>query len=276
MARNRPEERFAFNLVGRVLGAKVEPHDIGGRQGAVDALLHYPDGRRAALEVSSIGPQDEARILGFLEKGGERREISGLGRVWHVILPGTFRPRDLPIVDTLLVQCERLGFDSLMQGIGDDEIRALLQQGVNAEAIGLPAPACGWAFVHVREPGGWEGRGIQPLPDELATQLRTSGMRENIEKLAASGLDERHLFLMVRPSAFTFPVYDALSFGGPLPADPPRLPVGLSEVWLASTLIGGGVLRATADGTWRREPVTGSDRVTQTTFSNTDSREGAR
>ena len=32
---------------------RLEPYDPSGRQGAVDALLHYADGRIAALEVTS-------------------------------------------------------------------------------------------------------------------------------------------------------------------------------------------------------------------------------
>jgi hypothetical protein len=69
-------------------------------------------------------------------------------------------------------------------------------------------------------------------------------MQSKIEKLARSGLDERHLFLHVRPSAFSFPVYDGLSFGGPLPTRPAGLPAGLpgglTQVWLFTGFTEGG------------------------------------
>lgn len=51
---------------------------VTARQGAVDAMLHYADGRVAALEVSSIGPSDEARISGVLGcRGQSRRVVEG-------------------------------------------------------------------------------------------------------------------------------------------------------------------------------------------------------
>ena len=49
-------ERLAFAVVGAVLDVTVEPYDRNGRQRAVDAILHYADGKKAALEVSSISP----------------------------------------------------------------------------------------------------------------------------------------------------------------------------------------------------------------------------
>lgn len=47
-------EKAACAIVRRVLGVEIEPWDVYGRQNAVDALLHYPDGRVAAFEVSKL------------------------------------------------------------------------------------------------------------------------------------------------------------------------------------------------------------------------------
>lgn len=69
----------------------------------------------------------------------------------------------------------------------------------------------------------------------------------------ASGHEEQHLFLSVHPTAFSFAVYGNLAHGGPLPSEPPQLPVGLSELWLASGWKDGGVVRAIAGREWRRE-----------------------
>lgn len=261
MKQIRADEQFAFNVVGRVLGAEVEHYDRDGRQGVIDAVLHFPDGRQAALEVSSIGPQDEARITGALNAQHHRRDIPGLSRVWSVDVPSDFRPRDLPLVDAALLRCERSGFGSLDDALWDDESRVLLTEGVSAFTVSVTGPTVPKAYVHVHGPGGWEGRGIEPLPDELAAHLDAPEMQDNLAKLAASGIEERHLFLMVRPSALSFPVYDSLSFGGPLPTRPPQLPAVLTEVWLASELIAGGIICATANGEWRREPIEQVDRV---------------
>lgn len=47
------QERLSFAVAGAVLGIKVGPYDRDGGQRAVDAVLHYADGRKAALEVSA-------------------------------------------------------------------------------------------------------------------------------------------------------------------------------------------------------------------------------
>lgn len=81
-----------------------------------------------------------------------------------------------------------------------------------------------------------------------------------LSKLAASGLEERHLFLMVLPTAFSYTVFEALAFGGQLPNDAPRLPSGLSQLWLLTGVRDGGVVRGISGLGWRRdEPYGGID-----------------
>jgi hypothetical protein len=53
----RPDERFVALALERATGATAVAEDVGGRQGAVDLRLSYPDGRTAAVEVTShAGP----------------------------------------------------------------------------------------------------------------------------------------------------------------------------------------------------------------------------
>ncbi|WP_157544434.1 hypothetical protein [Jonesia quinghaiensis] len=47
-------ERIAARLVGNATAASVVPHDIDGRQGAVDYLIRWPEGVTGALEVTLI------------------------------------------------------------------------------------------------------------------------------------------------------------------------------------------------------------------------------
>src|SRR5436190_1145964 len=76
---------------------------------------------------------------------------------------------------------------------------------------------------------------------------------EHLGELAGSGLEERHLLLIVRPSAFSWPVYEGLALGGPLPTEAPFLPDGLSQVWLLTGLQAGGVVRGISDRGWYRD-----------------------
>ncbi|GAA4179377.1 hypothetical protein GCM10022252_00780 [Streptosporangium oxazolinicum] len=257
MSRQRPEEQFAFEVVRHVLNARVEHFDTGGRQRVVDAMVHYPDGRTAALEVSSIGSRDEA-ITGYLNSRGSRRAISGLTRVWYVQVPLQFHPSDLRLIDKILPRCEALGVTELDHAAAQDaDAAALFHKGVRAFVIpplaGATQMSEARAYVCVRGVGGFLKEGIEPLVEELSAVLNTPTMQSKIDKLAATGLEERHLLLHVRPSAFSFPVYDGLSFGRPLPSRSPRLPDGLSQVWLLSGWKAGGVVRAIANDRWHRD-----------------------
>lgn len=232
MSADRPDERFAFDVVGRVLGVTVEEYDTAGRQNAIDALLHYPDGRAAALEVSSLGPSDEARITNVLAAGAQRRTISGLTKSWMVQIPRDFHPSGLRTVDQMLLRCEELDVTNLKHADSVDGLaEELLDAGVRMVATSAPAMEDPTVWVLTAPLGGFTDAGSDKLPAEVDTALTTDTMQS---KLAASGYAEQHLFLLVRPSAFRFSVYDNLSFGGPLPSELPQLPEELSQIWLAS------------------------------------------
>lgn len=254
----RREERFAFAVAERVLAATVEPYDIRGRQRAVDASVHYSDGRVAALEVSSIGPEYEAGILHYLASRGHCMSIAGLRRRWLVEVPRDFHPADMRKVETALRWCEERGLEHLSDLSGADrDMDALLTQGVRADIVARPGGAAdrveSRAYFLLPVMCGFPGRGMDSLSDELANMLRTPTMRSKLDKLAATGLSERHLVLAVRPSAFSFPVYDRLSFGGPLPDGIPCLPDGLSQVWLFTGIRAGGVVRGISGSGWYRD-----------------------
>jgi len=72
----RPRRRRAFYYVPAILGVRLEPWDHSGRQGAVDALLHYPrrtnrsatpDGRTAALEVTTAAGEGRRLLQALIE-----------------------------------------------------------------------------------------------------------------------------------------------------------------------------------------------------------------
>jgi hypothetical protein len=224
----------------------------------VDAILHYSDGRAAALEVSSIGPDDEAAIVNYLGTRGHCKSIAGLNHRWLVEIPRDFHPADMRKVDMVLPWCEARGAQHLSELAGArPEVDDLLHQGVRANAVtdaaGRVDPAGSRVYFVLPAIGGFSGRGLASLPGELAGALRTPKIQLKIRKLAASGLEERHLLLIVRPSAFTWPVYEGLAFGGPLPADAPALPDGLCQVWLLTGLQAGGVVRGISGRGWYRD-----------------------
>lgn len=260
MRQDRPEEDYAFEVVGHLLGVEVEPYDCDGRQGVVDALLHYPDDRDdAVLEVSSIGDQEEANIRGLLER--ERyRTIPGLTKAWIVNVPADFTRKELDeLLGPMLRRCEVHGVDRFPSQVlvRDECCRTLWSRGVTANVLET-STTTPRAYVGVRPRGGRLGEGVGPLVEELFDCLQQPKMTGKIRKLAkpledGRRRDERHLFLIVRRSAFSFPVYDALAWGGALPQSPPRLPDGVSQVWLATEIAAGGIVRAVAGNGWLRD-----------------------
>src|SRR3984957_14123297 len=118
VSQEHPDEQFAFAVVGSVLAVTVEAYDICGRQGAVDAILHYPDGRTAALEVSSIEPEDEPGLTKYLGRKGHCKNIAGVARKWLVEVPRDFHPADLRKIDKVLLRCEASGAKHLSERAG--------------------------------------------------------------------------------------------------------------------------------------------------------------
>ena len=72
-------EHRAAGAVARGVGATAEAHDVGGRQGAVDVILTYPDGRTGALEVTS-----------YAEEGSQERDVILAGEHYQWPNPGAW------------------------------------------------------------------------------------------------------------------------------------------------------------------------------------------
>jgi len=108
-------ERLAFAVVAAVLGVTVEHYDREGRQRAVDAILHYADGREAALEVSATGPDSAVPIQHYLGQRGHSRTIAGVAGTWVVQLPRTFHPADMRKVEEGLRRSEERKFMHLLR-----------------------------------------------------------------------------------------------------------------------------------------------------------------
>ena len=70
------QEQAACLVAARALGAvEVEAWDIPGREGAVDAMLTLPDGRRAAFEVTNLGTQGAYQLAKQLANDNHRWSV---------------------------------------------------------------------------------------------------------------------------------------------------------------------------------------------------------
>ena len=101
---DRPDEQVARHIVRHALpSVTVTQHDDGSRDSMVDALITYPDGRTAALEI--VGDYDRAYrvVLERLTREGQVLDAPTLKYSWRITVEDTARIRELRagIVDLL-------------------------------------------------------------------------------------------------------------------------------------------------------------------------------
>ncbi|WP_343995013.1 hypothetical protein [Terrabacter terrae] len=70
-------EAIAFAVIGQVLGVHVDHADADGTPGSVDGRWTYPDGRRAALEVTAPEASKEIGERVRAERQGQRVMLNG-------------------------------------------------------------------------------------------------------------------------------------------------------------------------------------------------------
>ena len=132
-----------------------------------------------------------------------------------------------------------------------EDVDSLLTQGVRGHSVAGATRQLVYFMLPVI--GGFPGCGMASLADELAEYMCASNSAVEAEEVGRDRADGGHLLLIVRPSAFSFPVYDGLAFGGPLPGGMPILPDGLTQVWLLTGIEAGGVVRGIAGQGWTRD-----------------------
>ena len=105
------DEQTACLIAERTLGARATAYDVPPRQGAVDALLDYPDERQGAFEVTHLATDGGASLHldSLLEQDGYGLPLPG--KWWWTIKIG--HPRDRPrlrsIFAKIVLLCESVG-----------------------------------------------------------------------------------------------------------------------------------------------------------------------
>lgn len=241
-----PDETVAALLVEGVTGARAIAHDVAGRQGAYDVALTYPDGRRAALEVTTHA-RPGIRPGGVLLRRS-RTVWPNPGRCgWGIVLGA---PHDIPrlraVYGRAITTCEALGATdpaSLPDHVldSDPELRWLATQSASALVAapgGDPERAVRPTPVTVTlRPDGHLASSPESLTDAVSHLLLVPHVARRAAKVAAAtGVDERHLFVGIGEGGLSDAVYRGLSAPvGSLPrADPEIEETRLSHLWLTT------------------------------------------
>ena len=234
------EERWAAGAVARATGATPEAHDVGGRQGAVDVTLAYPDGKTGALEVTSHaaeGVRQRDAILGrqgytwpnpgawsWFIQFGPQAQITELWHRYKRLIAlceqgGATRP------DLLPWELQRADLDLRWLGENDVTMRGTPIDGRQPSDVAVLPQSF----------GGFVDEQLAGLPAAVEDLLQVEMVARRVAKLVAHKADEHHLFVLIREGGLPGPQYMALvADADALPAFSPSMPIGLSHLWLST------------------------------------------
>ncbi len=230
-------EQFAFEIIRRVTGAQIELYDTAGRQGAVDGIGTYADGRQLAIEVTRVGDQSRMHVEGQLSRDGFEWPNPGAWS-WSVTItdPADIEPLRARYV-ALIATCEARGIvrPDWQHHAVSAELEWLSKSSV--EMFGHPDlptdEKCRAVSVMTKGVGGGVDEELSGLLVALSDLFDGDHLRRKFSKLARHQADERHLFLGIDIDGVPFSVLDGLAFGSSLPPDPPPLPDPITHLWIA-------------------------------------------
>ena len=183
------------------------------------------------------------------------------GKWWWTVNIG--HPRDLPrlrgIFTKIVLLCESVGMtDPLASDEADDDVLWLVEES-SVQMRGHPTvPAKDGhrtrrAMITQPGIGGGSDETFTLLDEALSTAFDATLIQRHLAKLNRTQADERHLFLVVGLYDLPFLLFDALGFGGRLPAGAPALPDRSTHLWLAP-VYGYRVLVGTSAGWTESRP----------------------
>ncbi|MEV6513448.1 hypothetical protein AB0M61_46030 [Streptomyces sp. NPDC051642] len=226
---------MAGRCVSSTLGVEVLANDADGRQGAYDLALTHEE-RTIAVEVKLVvDPRHRAAGTKSNQLGYTRQP--SLTYVWLVYLsPDKNWKRALARIPTLLAELEGRG---LLPEFAHYFWQHDLNLYIEFEQLGIDSLSC-VPSTEKHPPGyyvmqaSWGG--IVPELENVvssACELMSSpNMSKLRQQLAEAETDERHAFLIY---GWEYMEAIPLSYEGPLPSDPPKLPKGIDGVWLSTT-----------------------------------------
>lgn len=246
------EEMVRQFLEATLPGTKVVSHDDGSRDSMYDLGLNRKNVRYGACEVTAVADASAGQ-LARLVQAKQAMPLTGSKGIWLLNLRSDCNAKALVArVDAVLA-----ALDSDTDGSG--RIQELRSLGVLSEHRGGEDQK-GRVYFNVHPTGGLKSGFVDTsgkrLVNWLGNWLRSPEQKHNLVKLESSGLEERHLMVIVPLlTSAPFDVLDALiNPDCHLPSVPLSAPDSLTHVWLLSTLQPGRALQYSQSG-WRQFPL---------------------
>lgn len=242
----RAEEKRARYVVSQSLGVEVVRNDFGTNDKQVDALIRLPEGD-AALEIFSVHDDAFASQWNALERYGHDLVVPVLDHAWSARLTHTANvkrvreqlPELLAVLEAVLLMKRR------RQPL-PDEFKKL---GIT-DLFPVDHRPRGHVSLHSE---GWTSgpSSAGGLGEWAVMQLDTA--RDVVEKLSAHPAEQKHAFIWTTIGT-EFGVQDKLEAreGQRLPTMAPRLPEGVTHLWVVGSQTSqGGVAWFPDRGWWR-------------------------
>lgn len=230
-------ERWARGIVQETLQVPVSHHDDGSKPSMYD-LCAYLGETIAAIEVVAAADPDAVELWNLMNGNG-RWIDNRLSGGWAVTVNPRTRWNGLrSSLPELLLCAEQSGITQ----IRPQPDRLTTQLDGDAAALGVQRASQsgtdypGSIYPTFAPTAGFSDSGTT-LVSWIAQYLRQPATRDVLDKLRASGADERHAFVFV-PGFSTAPLPVEMLLVGShpgLPVDPPDLPDPVTHVWVAST-----------------------------------------
>lgn len=234
------EEQGACIIAERCLGVVAQAWDVQGRQGEVDAILTYPDGRTAAFEVTILAADEALWTEGALARDKHFWPSAG-DWVWTISIGS---PRDIPRLkktyEKIIRICEADDVERPHTLLGwspdaDPDVKWLVQESSSQMTGHRDVPADQWPGVMVtpQARGGAVDHTMSGFADALGVEFKQPHIPEHFEKLERADTDERHLFIPLHDSALPFGIASELIDETLPPPEPPPVPDYIDYLWIA-------------------------------------------
>lgn len=254
----RKEEQWAATVISKALGVDVVVHDDGTENGMYDLDICYSDARVGAVEVTTVTDPEVTALWKLINTSKDVWRESSLVGGWLISLWPAARAKRLKSdLAAFLADLESRGVTAF-SGDGDWRYPREAEAGRLGIARGEQGPSSrpGSIYFIVELPPEQSGGAVPNTGDLVAhwvgEWVRDPARQDNLSKLHASGVAERHLAIVLRGfSGVPFGVEAILMADPtPVPAIPPDLPEAMTDLWIWSGWCAGDALRWSRSGGW--------------------------
>ncbi|WP_454561506.1 hypothetical protein [Mycobacterium haemophilum] len=251
-------EQAACVIAERSLGVVAQAWDVDGRQGEVDAMLAYPDGRTAAFEVTKLAADGALWTEGAL--AATKHFWPSVGDwAWTVSIGA---PRDIAplkkVYGNIIRCCEAADVERPHDLLGwtpnaDSDLKWLVQQSSSRMTGHRSVPAAQWPGVMVvpQARGGAIDDSMSGFAQALGVEFQQPHIPDHFDKLKRAKADERQLFVPLHDSALPFRIASALIDEALPPPEPPPVPDFIDFLWIAPRFSRRVLVWNRADDSWK-------------------------